>query len=599
MEFLDYYRDNLYYIRALAAEFAAEFPKIAGRLSLSEFECQDPYIERLLEGTAFLAAKTEKKLDDGYYGFLESILNSISPGSIYPAPSGGVLELFLQGDNENAGDMTIKEGTFFNAGIPSINTPCRFSSIEDITLNPCRVSGARYIFRNLSEFGIKELNASSALHIKISAVPGGLFSIRGGIRFFLNAAEADVSLLFRLVMHDIISIYVKVDEAGFEKLPGAEFDIPVSLGGKFFTQTSKSNTRGLRLLQNYLTFPDFFKFFLLKNPGRAGEQQGSSMELVVFFKRRETRLFNSITPNSIKTNCIPVLNVFSKRSDRISFEKKAYEVHMVPDRTAMRDYEVVNVKKIDFYNERNELVFSAANFYEESLAREKETHNFFSVKRRGALVDRAAQKRSSYKGTEVFVSFAPDDEKLQSASQFAADLTVTNRDLPLLLRTDTEFSSNLNFVEGAVFVSPPTRPGPPLIAQGTRADYARLSHIVLNLSAMFWQEGSRLLEMFKEILRAYQIRPPEESEKMIAGLAGMESESAPFTFIKNGMVFFEWGWKVRFTLDEIAFTGMGCYMFARVIAEMLMSFIAVNTLLEIEFFTEQSGYIATWKTFED
>ncbi|MDR1469214.1 MAG: type VI secretion system baseplate subunit TssF [Spirochaetaceae bacterium] len=598
MEFLDYYRGNLSYIRALAAEFAAEFPKIAGRLSLSEFDCQDPYIERLLEGTAFLAAKTEKKLDDGYYGFLESILNSISPSSVYPIPSGGVLEVSLQSNSENAGDLIVKEGTLFSASIPSINTPCRFASLEDLTLNTFKVSEARYVFRNLSEFEIKQPNAASALHLKFSATGGGAFSLGSGIRFFFNASEADVSLLFRLLMHDVLSVYVQMGDASFERVRGAEFDVPVNLGGKIFERTFRSNTRGLRLLQNYLSFPDSFKFFSLKTSDRQEKKESPVAEMVVFFRRRETQLLNSVTQASIKTNCIPVLNIFPKRSDRMFFEKKAYEVHVVPDRTAMRDYEVVQVKKIDFYNERNEPLFSAANFYEEALADEKELRNFFSVKRRATLVDKAAQKRSSYRGTEVFVSFAPNDEKLRNAYQFAADLVVTNRDLPLLLLPDAEFSSTLSFVRGAAFVSPPTRPGLPLISRGVRMDYARLSHIILNLSAVLWQEGSRPLEMFREILRAYQIRSPEENEKIVAGLTRMESKNVSFTFVKNGMVFFEWGWKLKFTLDELAFTGMGCYSFALVLAEMFKSFIAVNTLLEIEFFTEQSGYIATWKTFE-
>ena len=52
MTFLEYYRENLAHLRSVSAEFAAEFPKIAARLSLSEFECADPYVERLLEGAA-------------------------------------------------------------------------------------------------------------------------------------------------------------------------------------------------------------------------------------------------------------------------------------------------------------------------------------------------------------------------------------------------------------------------------------------------------------------------------------------------------------------------------------------------------------------
>ena len=66
-EFLDYYSSNLSFLRKSSAEFASEFPKIASRLDISGLECLDPFVERLLEGTAFLSARVEKKLDDGYY----------------------------------------------------------------------------------------------------------------------------------------------------------------------------------------------------------------------------------------------------------------------------------------------------------------------------------------------------------------------------------------------------------------------------------------------------------------------------------------------------------------------------------------------------
>jgi type VI protein secretion system component VasA len=101
MELLDYYRDNLSYLRNLAAEFAVEFPKIAGRLGLGDFDCEDPYIERLLEGTAFLSARVVKKLDEGYRNLLESVLNSVAPSVLYPIPAGAVLELIPNYSNED------------------------------------------------------------------------------------------------------------------------------------------------------------------------------------------------------------------------------------------------------------------------------------------------------------------------------------------------------------------------------------------------------------------------------------------------------------------------------------------------------------------
>ena len=53
------YSDELTHLREVGAEFAREFPKIASRLGMEGMEVPDPYVERLLEGFAFLAARVQ------------------------------------------------------------------------------------------------------------------------------------------------------------------------------------------------------------------------------------------------------------------------------------------------------------------------------------------------------------------------------------------------------------------------------------------------------------------------------------------------------------------------------------------------------------
>ena len=56
---LELYNLELRHLRETAAEFGRDFPKVAGRLALdldAKEICPDPYVERLLEGFAFLAA---------------------------------------------------------------------------------------------------------------------------------------------------------------------------------------------------------------------------------------------------------------------------------------------------------------------------------------------------------------------------------------------------------------------------------------------------------------------------------------------------------------------------------------------------------------
>ena len=61
--FVEYYEEELTHIRALAAEFADMHPAVARNLSLDTVPCPDPYVERLLDGVAFLAARTRLKVD--------------------------------------------------------------------------------------------------------------------------------------------------------------------------------------------------------------------------------------------------------------------------------------------------------------------------------------------------------------------------------------------------------------------------------------------------------------------------------------------------------------------------------------------------------
>ncbi len=65
---LEYYNRELQFMREMGAEFARAYPRVAARLGIDGLECADPYVERLLEGFAFLAARVQLKLDARHPG---------------------------------------------------------------------------------------------------------------------------------------------------------------------------------------------------------------------------------------------------------------------------------------------------------------------------------------------------------------------------------------------------------------------------------------------------------------------------------------------------------------------------------------------------
>src|ERR1044072_8088668 len=83
----------------MGAEVAKEFPKIAGRLGLEGFTCADPFVERLLEGVAFLTARVHLKLDAEFPRFTNSLLENVYPHYLAPPPSIPMLHSQSQEDD--------------------------------------------------------------------------------------------------------------------------------------------------------------------------------------------------------------------------------------------------------------------------------------------------------------------------------------------------------------------------------------------------------------------------------------------------------------------------------------------------------------------
>ena len=76
---LQYYNLELQHLREMGAEFAQQFPKIAARLGMNGLEVTDPYVERLLEGVGFLAARVQLKLDAEFPRFTQALLEIVYP----------------------------------------------------------------------------------------------------------------------------------------------------------------------------------------------------------------------------------------------------------------------------------------------------------------------------------------------------------------------------------------------------------------------------------------------------------------------------------------------------------------------------------------
>src|SRR5687767_15664818 len=131
--FLRFYNQELRHVREIGSEFARSFPKIAGRLGMDTAEVSDPYVERLLEGFAFLAARVQLKLDARHPEFTQHLLEMVHPQFLAPVPSCAIVE-FAPDMKEGAlqGGVAVKRGASLRTPLAKGDrTSCEFRTAHD------------------------------------------------------------------------------------------------------------------------------------------------------------------------------------------------------------------------------------------------------------------------------------------------------------------------------------------------------------------------------------------------------------------------------------------------------------------------------------
>src|SRR3954451_16490152 len=113
------YSDELAHLREVGAEFAREFPKIAARLGMEGMEVTDPYVERLLEGFAFLTARVQLKLEAEQPRLIAHLLESTYPNFLAPMPAMLIARLDSDPADPNLGkSYVVPRGSALRSEVP-------------------------------------------------------------------------------------------------------------------------------------------------------------------------------------------------------------------------------------------------------------------------------------------------------------------------------------------------------------------------------------------------------------------------------------------------------------------------------------------------
>ena len=460
---LNFYNIELQHLREMAAEFAREFPKIAGRLALDregKEACADPFVERLLEGFAFLSARIQLKLDAEFPRFTQSILETVYPHYLCPAPSMAIVRfepLVNQGQVEKA--FVLPRDSVLRSHLVNERTACEYRTAHAVEIWPIRVTEARYYTRDTGQLDLPPgLGARAAFKIRLQTTNNAPFKALklDRLNFFVRGADEVPISIFEQIFTRGLGVVVQGTSDLRQKartvLPASSIRRMGFREDEALLPVTPRGFQGYRFLQEYFTLPSRFLFFEVSGmlPGVAQAEE-NVLDLIIPLKEQETRLENRVDASSFDLFCTPVINLFPHRADRIPVSNRFSEFHVVPDRTRPLDFEVFSVEGVSGYDaqEGQEQFFKP--FY---LAKDADpnTGAYFTANRVPRVLT-AKEKRfgatSSYTGTEIFLSIvdamcAPYNP---SIDQLGIQVMCTNRHLASFMALgmgETDFTLQVN-----------------------------------------------------------------------------------------------------------------------------------------------------------
>ncbi|MCD6303873.1 MAG: type VI secretion system baseplate subunit TssF, partial [Planctomycetes bacterium] len=532
---LRYYNRELQHVREVAAEFAREFPKIAGRLSLDGLACADPYVERLLEGFAFLAARVQLKLDAEFPRFTQSMLDTIYPHYLTPTPSMAIVRFQPDlADTALAEGFVVPRGTTLRGRLGrGEQTACQYRTAHDVRLLPLRVVQAGYYSRELASLEIpRYLDARAGIHVRLECTAGVTLKEMqpGRLTFFLGSDAVSGRLYEQIFGHAVgLVIQSTARPVRWQQVLGPEAIHRVGFSNdEALLPYDARSFHGYRLLHEYFALPARYMFVGIDGlDDAAGGRDETAVDLVILLDEPDLELQSMVDASRFQLFCTPAINLFPKRADRIHLSESRSEFHVVPDRTRPLDFEVYQVLSVTGYGKRADEEMEFRPFY---AAKDAELGGagggaYFTVHRvprTASQKERLYGRRSSYAGSEVFLSLvdahaAPFSSDLR---QLGVETLCTNRDLPLHMAVGQEqgdFTADISApIEDIRCIVGPTPPRP-AHAEGDIA-WRAVSHLSLNYLSLLDTDQQQGAAALRELLRLYGDASDPAVRKQIEGL---------------------------------------------------------------------------------
>ncbi|MFL5329319.1 MAG: type VI secretion system baseplate subunit TssF [Gemmataceae bacterium] len=612
-----YYDKELTFIRQLALDFKARYPRVANRLSLDAGGASaDPHVERIIEAFALLTANVQVKLDDEFPELTDALLSVLYPHYLAPLPSMAIVQLAL-----NPGAADAPNGFLIPKHSPMTAPPiegvaCRYRTGYSTKLWPIEVADAK--FREppyppgLEPPAEIRNDVRSYMRLTLRCTGGLPFEQLSldMLRLFILGDDQMTVAMYETLFTELVHVVILPEN---RRLPPTRVNPKECVRQVGFDPDESllpypnQSFAGYRLLTEFFAYPARFNFFDLCgwSEARTNGLAGRTAEVIFYFSRPpRDGLIQGVGKGTFATGCVPIINLFEKQSESFKVLNRKQEYALEADVHDPHGYEIYSVDDVTAINVDNGETRSYQPFYSFHHRNAGSGPPFWYASRRPRFrqkLDGRADLEASV-GSDIYLRLIDPALNPANVTDETVNVRTTclNRDLPKLLR---EAGEGLQFemmtaapVRIRCLRLPTVTLRPPLRKQ---VFWRLLSHMNLNYLSLSDPVQGR--EAIQEYLRLYDFADPKTDAQLAAvaaqaveGLISVRSErTVQFTGSQTGGGYAR-GVAIDIELDEEKYTGVGAYLFASVLERFLALYVSVNSFTQLTARTRRKDTEA-WK----
>ncbi|WP_115719849.1 type VI secretion system baseplate subunit TssF [Gallaecimonas mangrovi] len=572
---LKYYNRELAYLRRQGAEFAQQYPKVAGRLRISEEAVEDPHVSRLLEGVAFMTAQIRQRLDGHFPELADVLLGSLYPDYQAPIPSMTVAE--LKPAPALSSHMAVPAGLSFTTQVENM-PECYFSAAGNQVLANIDVKNAA--FENApfdaprpqgsqGAQAVIKLRLSSELDFSEIDLPF--------LRFYLHGQTHQSHELYELIHRCALGFAVApVGDSRQLQFYGKEHITPVGFDAdEAVVPYSQRSFSGYRLLVEHFLFAEKFLFADFND---IRWPQDKAVDLYIYLAEGSSEQEKSLVAEHLRLGCVPLVNTFESLSETMRFEEEALEYRLVPNYRNADATEVVRILGVELV--KADEVLPLAPYYGLHHPRWQDSVSLYWHARR-RYNDWAGGQYEP--GTETYLSLVNKDYEHQDEDELPSDrflrvkVLACNRNAPAQLPFgggQPQMRAEDPYIHDIKVLVAPTATVRPELDDASRWQFIR--HLSLEHFA-----GADALARLKAVLHLHDFKQTPESQALIEGIEEVSIKPAVARVgsgVRKGLC---QGNDIAIRFSKPRYAGASVYLFSAVLDRFFAQFAQLNTFTRL------------------